>query len=353
MMTPQFDLLMKRDDLWDLFTRKDDYFRDRSVEHRSLYRLNGHGDIYTAHVSRFLREHGLHWEYPEGRTFGVCLTHDVDDVYPPGRHMLLSAAHSAARLDLRGACRQFAWKLLGKSHSPYRNFREIIRLEKEYGGESSFYFLGNGRDIWRYRYDVGELESDLGYIVDQGCEVGLHGGYYTYYDLDAMKEEKRRVERALNRTIHGYRNHYLSFKVPDTWELLAKAGFGYDTTLGYNDRPGFRNGMCHPFRPYSRATGMPIDIVEIPLVIMDDSLFWDRRTFPEAWSIALRLVDDVAACGGVITLLWHNNVFGATYRETWKRMYLKLLQHCSEKNAWITSGENIWKWGLKHGYFDY
>jgi hypothetical protein len=24
-----------------------------------------------------------------------------------------------------------------------------------------------------------------------------------------------------------------------------------------------------------------------------------------------------------------------------------------EKNAWITSGENVWKWGLKHGYFDY
>ena len=76
--------------------------------------------------------------------------------------MLLSGAHDLARLDFPGAGRQFAWKLLGKKHSPYRNFREIIRLEKEYGGESSFYFLGNGNDIRRFRYDVEDLESDLG-----------------------------------------------------------------------------------------------------------------------------------------------------------------------------------------------
>jgi hypothetical protein len=349
----QYDVLRKREDLWALFTRKDDYGRERSVEHLSLYRLNGRGDIGVAPVSRYLGEHGLRWEYPEGRQFGVCLTHDIDDVYPPAKHMLCSAAYGVASLDLAGAGRQFAWKLLGKKRSPYRNFRDIIALEQQYGGQSSFYFLGDGNDLRRFRYDVGELESDLGEIVDQGCEVGLHGGYYTYGRLDAMKAEKRRIERAVNRKVTGYRNHYLSFKVPDTWQLLAQAGFGYDTTLGYNDRPGFRNGMCHPFRPFSLSTGRPVDIVEIPLAIMDESLFWGEKTFDEAWFTARRLIDSAAACGGVVTLLWHNNIFAATYRESWKRLYAKLLQYCSERNAWITSGENIWKWGMKNGYFDH
>ena len=353
MIAPQYELLKQRDDLWDLFTRRDDYFREKAVEHRSLYQLNGRGDITVAPVSRFLGEHGLRWEYPEGRKFGVCLTHDVDDIYPPGRHMLYSAAWGAARLDFKGAGHQLAWKLSGKAHSPYRNFREIIRLEKACGGASSFYFLAKGEDIRRYRYDVGDLGPDLGSIVDEGCEVGLHGGYYTYGSLDAMKEEKRRIEQVLGKPICGYRNHYLSFKVPDTWQLLSQAGFGYDTTLGYNDRPGFRNGMCHPFRPYSRATGKPVDIVEIPLAIMDDSLFWDRPTFQDAWAAARRLVDGVEQCGGVITLLWHNTVFGATYQEPMRRMYSKLLQYCSEKGAWLASGEQIWQWGMRHGYFDH
>ncbi|HEY3272416.1 MAG TPA: polysaccharide deacetylase family protein [Methanocella sp.] len=353
MTTQAYDLLKQQGDLWDLFTRKDDYHREKSVEHRSLYRLNGRGDVTAAPVSRFLGEHGQRWEFPEGHGFGVCLTHDIDDIYPPGRHMLLSAACRTARLDLPGAGRQFAWKLFGRNRSPYRNFREIIRLEQEYGGQSSFYFLGNGNDVRRFRYDVEDLAGDLGQIVDQGCEVGLHGGYHTYGNIEAMREEKRRVEHVLNRTICGYRNHYLSFKVPDTWDLLARAGFGYDTTLGYNDRPGFRNGMCHPFRPFSLTTGRPVDIVEIPLAIMDESLFWGNKTFAEAWPLARRLVDDVAACGGVITLLWHNNVFGSGFREAWIRMYEKILRHCKEKNAWITSGENIWKWGMKHDYFAY
>lgn len=353
MIAQPYDILRQKEEIWGLFTCKDDYGREKPAEHRSLYKLIGSGDISVAMASHYLREHGMHWEFPEGRSFGVCLTHDIDDIYPTGQHMLLSAAYSAARLDVINAGRQFTWRLNGKEHSPYRNFREIIRLEKEYGGLSSFYFLGRGEDFRRFRYDIEDLEGDLGGIVDEGCEVGLHGGYNTYSSLDAMKEEKRRVERALNRTIYGYRNHYLSFKVPDTWQLLAEAGFGYDSTLGYNDRSGFRNGMCHPFRPFSLVTGQPMDIVEIPLVIMDASLFWKDRTYDAAWGIARGLVDQTAACGGVITLLWHNNAFASAYCETRKRLYRKLLQYCCEKNAWMTSGENIWKWGMKNGYFDY
>ena len=172
-MTAQaYDQLMQRGDLWDLFTRKDDYDREKAVEHRSLYQLNGRGDVSVAPVSRFLRDHGLRWEFPEGHSFGVCLTHDIDDIYPPGKHMLLSGAHNVARLDLPGAGRQFAWKLLGKEHSPYRNFREIIRLEKEYGGESSFYFLGNGNDIRRFRYDVEDLETTWARSWTRGARSG-------------------------------------------------------------------------------------------------------------------------------------------------------------------------------------
>ena len=29
--------------------------------------------------------------------------------------------------------------------------------------------------------------------------------------------------------------------------------------------------MCHPFRPFNLVTGKPIDILEIPLTIMEDT----------------------------------------------------------------------------------
>ncbi|HEY3272413.1 MAG TPA: hypothetical protein VGJ92_01550 [Methanocella sp.] len=47
-MTAQaYDLLMQRDDFRDLYTRKDNDHREKSVEHRSLYRLNGRGNTIT------------------------------------------------------------------------------------------------------------------------------------------------------------------------------------------------------------------------------------------------------------------------------------------------------------------
>ena len=109
-------------------------------------------------------------------------------------------------------------------------------------------------------------------IIDRGWEVGLHGGHTAYLNAQEMKIKKERLEKVTHQPVLGYRNHYLRFKVPDTWEYLSKAGFQYDTTLGYADCAGFRNGMCHPFRPFNLNTNHEIDILEIPLTVMDGSL---------------------------------------------------------------------------------
>jgi hypothetical protein len=162
-----------------------------------------------------------------------------------------------------------------------------------------------------------------------------------------MKGEKSRLENTLGKKVIGYRNHYLRFKIPDTWELLAKAGFKYDSTLGYDDMIGFRNGMCHPFKPYDLNKNKPIDILELPLVIMDGSLFSYAKSLDEAFEYAKKLIDTVEKYNGVITLLWHNSPFSWPIRKNWKILYEKILKYCYDKNAWITSGEEIYNWCMK------
>ena len=188
------------------------------------------------------------------------------------------------------------------------------------------------------------LEGELGRIVDREWEVGLHGGYYACNDLEEIAREKGRLEQVLGRKVTGYRNHYLRFQVPDSWEILEKAGFRYDTTLGYPDMVGFRNGMCHPFWPYNLRTNMEVGILEIPMVIMDVTLFNSTRSYSEAWQMAKALIDTVVSCHGVLTLNWHSNSFGCPFRGSWSRLYEKILQHCDSKNAWMTSGIEICKW---------
>ena len=343
-----YEVLKQNKGLWDVFTRKEEYSPKQLDSHnRFAYAFSDYRDIFEPNVSKFLIENGLKVEYPENKKFAVCLTHDVDEIYPPLHHTILSSIYHIKNFDFNKLKDQLFWKNKGKEFSPYRNFEEIMDLEEKYGAKSSFYFLATDKDIRRFRYNIEDLENELGSIVDKGWEVGLHGGYYAYNDLEEIKKEKDRLEKVLGKDVIGYRNHYLRFKVPDTWELLAKAGFKYDTTLGYDNIVGFRNGMCHPFKPFNLNSDKEVDILEIPLNIMDGALFGSVKSSNEAWETTKKLIDTVERYNGIITLLWHNNAFNCPFRERWIRLYKKILKYCYEKNAWMTSGEEIWRWWCK------
>ena len=57
----------------------------------------------------YLVQNGLEIEYPEGKRFAVCLTHDVDDIYPPPKYTALMALYGAGRLDYKDVKKQLWW----------------------------------------------------------------------------------------------------------------------------------------------------------------------------------------------------------------------------------------------------
>jgi len=342
------DALRQHRELWDIYTRKEEYTPRRLDQYGCFpHAASTCQNISEPAVSKFLVDNGFESTYPADKEFAVCLTHDVDEIYPPFKHGLLSSLTCMKKRDYSGLKEQVFWKLYGKQKSPYRNFREIMDLEEHYGACSSFYFLATGSDITRFRYNIEDLEEDLGQISDRGWEVGLHGGYYAFNDPEEILGEKKRLEKVLGRKVSGNRNHYLRFQVPDSWEFLKKAGFRYDTTLGYNERVGFRNGMCHPFRPYNLNTDREIKILEIPLAIMDDTLFESTTSCEEAWQLSKKLIDTVAEYHGVICLNWHSESFHCPFKDQREILYKKILHYCSGKKAWMTSGEKICEWWEK------
>lgn len=339
------ELLKQNQEIWDLFTRKEEYSAKYLDEHgRALYAQNDPKKAFEPEVSRYLVEHGLKTEFPEGKAFAVCLTHDVDDIYPPLSHILLSSVHYLKNLDFQGSAAQLLWKFGKKEESPYFNFLKIMDLEASFEAKSSFYFITAETDPIRFRYDIEDIGHHLGEVSDRGWEVGLHGGYYSFNNPEEIKKEKKRLEAVLGKKVVGFRNHYLRFKTPDSWEMLADAGFSYDSTFGLSNSIGFRNGMCHPFRPYNLTEDREIRVLEIPLVVMDVALFAAAKSYEEAWEYTKRLIDITASLNGVITLLWHNFVFGCSFRKEWVLLYEKVLQYCYTRRAWMTSGEEIFRW---------
>jgi peptidoglycan/xylan/chitin deacetylase (PgdA/CDA1 family) len=339
------ELLMNNQEIWDLFTRKEEYSPEKLDEHhRFLFSEKDLRNASEPEVSRYLIENGMQVEFPENKSFAVCLTHDVDDIYPPLSHSLLSSAYCLKQLNFQEFLAQSLWKLRGIDYSPYLNFSKIMDLEASFEAKSSFYFITAEADPVRFRYNIDDIQHHLGEVSDRGWEIGLHGGYYSYDNPEKIKKEKESLEAILGKKIIGFRNHYLRFKTPDSWEILADAGFSYDSTFGHRYSVGFRNGMCHPFIPYNLNTGKEIDILEVPLVVMDTALFSTSKSFDEAWERTRNLIDTTASLNGVITLLWHNFVFSCDFRKDWVRLYEKVLQYCSRKGAWMTSGEEIYRW---------
>lgn len=351
-MDSRFHHKLKQDkELWDLFTRKEEYSPLFLDKHRRFpYYLSNNRSILEPIVSTFLVENGFVVEYPEDKRFAVCLTHDVDVVYFSKVDIGFYATRSLLRRKIKSALKTYP-KMIGKWKLLW-NFKDIMELEEKYDAKSSFYFLALHQEDSDFNYEIEDLENELGNIADNGWEVGLHGGHNAPYSLDEIKEEKQRLERVLGKKLIGYRSHFLRFRIPTTWELLGRAGFKYDTTFGYVGMLGFRNGMCHPFKPFSLNTDKEIEILEIPLNIQDVTLGerYMKLDANVALEVIKHVIDTVEKLGGVVTIVWHNNRllnedFGTLdFDEDFnRRFYEHILKYSYEKNAWITSGEEIWK----------
>jgi peptidoglycan/xylan/chitin deacetylase (PgdA/CDA1 family) len=288
--------------------------------------MSKNANILKTKVSEFLIKNGLQVEYPDGSKFAVCLTHDIDVV----NFSRISTLKNVLKfLILKNKKLNLMW-----------DFEDFMKLEDKYDAKSSFFFLTVNKEDMDFNFGVEDLEYEIGNIADKGWEVGLHGGHEAYNNLDVINKNKKQLEKVLGKEVIGYRNHYLRFKVPDTWELLSKSGFKYDTTYGYADCVGFRNGTCHPFKPFNLNTNEEIDILEIPLTIMDRTLFdYMKLDMKGRWDITKLLIDTVEKNNGVITILWHNTFM----IDENLRFYEKILKYCHEKRAWMTSGEEIEK----------
>jgi peptidoglycan/xylan/chitin deacetylase (PgdA/CDA1 family) len=328
-------------DLLEIYLSKEEYSGKLDSCGRFLHRFSKNKDVWKPVVSEHLISHNLlDIEWPENRRFAACLTHDVDTIHPSLKYSLYTASKYGSQLRFRESWRRIVSNVQKtNSENPYWNFKAISELERRYNAKSSFYFKATSTDPMGWVYAINDLSDEIKYLDEIKFEVGLHGGYYSYNSPEELKKEKKNLEKILGRKVIGIRNHFLRFSIPSTWRILSGLGFKYDTTFGYSDMPGFRNGMCHPFRPYDLELMKEIEIVELPLVIMDSTLF--KMPINIAWKTICDLIEVTEKNKGVITILWHNNTFDKIFNGSWATLYEKILRFLKEKNAWMTSGEEV------------
>jgi hypothetical protein len=290
----------------------------------------------------------------KNHNMAFCLTHDIDRIHSGWLEEGFSALKQGRPLStLRLIKERIIYRDI------WNNLTEILDIEQKHGVCSSYFFLprkGKSHFSKPAEYDISDIDKkwsnsdydisaspfpEIFHAINQNnSEVGLHGSIGTHLDLDRLKMDMQNIPVQLN----GIRFHLLNFHIKKTWDILEKSGLKYDSTLGFAEAPGFRNGIAFPFYPFNHKQLSPYRILEIPMIIMDGTFTtYLHESAVEAWPQIQKLIDEVERFNGCLTVLWHNHFFSEFKFKGWGNLYEKIIAEGINRNAFLGSGEQIQK----------
>jgi hypothetical protein len=303
---------------------------------------------------------------PHGYRFVTCLTHDLD--HPSIRfhrfdHTTLGFLYRAVAGSIIRVCRgrlsltELQRNIRAAVSLPLVHLRWIDDfwltfdryLEIEKGLGSTFFVLpikgdpgravdGPAPRIRASSYGVEDIADQVRSLVAAGSEVGLHG-IDAWIDSGRGVEEREAVSRVTGASASGIRMHWLFFD-ERTPARLDEAGFGYDSTFGYNETVGFRAGTLQAFKPITAR-----QLLELPLHVMDTALFYPAHLdlAPDAArQRVLALVDEAERHGGALTVNWHDRSIAP--ERLWDGFYLDLLTELKRRAPWFSTGTQAVSW---------
>src|SRR5262249_19000454 len=158
-----------------------------------------------------------------------------------------------------------------------------------------------------------------------------------------FREQRARLGEITRSVPVGVRQHYLRMVPGATQRAMADAGFRHDSTFGFSDRNGFRQGVADVLPMWNAADQAPIPIDELPFMWMDRALSKYRGIeVPDAWiDDALELAAACRAAEGVWCGIWHPNLTPALGFPGAPRAYERLVSELAPERPLFETTEVI------------
>lgn len=138
------------------------------------------------------------------------------------------------------------------------------------------------------------------------ARIGLHPGYDSSMRTEQVRQQKQVLEQASGVRVTMSRQHFLRFRLPETFQRLVEVGITDEYSMGLADRAGFRAGTCTPYPFFDLTTDRPLDLMVHPFTLMDSALYYKERLTPEqAIARGLQMVERVRAVQGTFIAVWH------------------------------------------------
>lgn len=209
---------------------------------------------------------------------------------------------------------------------PWDVYDELKRVIVKNKLPSNFFFLLS--DKTKYDRNLNYKNRTMKRLVNKitsFSNIGIHPSFYSSASPEKILIEKERLENISDKKIIRSRQHFLKFKLPDTYNTLLGAGITEDYSMGFSTMPGFRAGTCTPFYFYDLKEEKETELKIFPVTFMEGTLMNSNPI--DGWQKILHLLKEVKKVDGTFIPLWHNHTISETKEfAQWKNVHDKMIE---------------------------
>lgn len=212
---------------------------------------------------------------------------------------------------------------------PWDVFDYISDTVEQEGASARFFVpVGDRSEYDRQPSWQNEDYRELVMRLKHKYSIGLHPSYHASGDTARITTEAGRLKEIISYDIHSSRYHYVRLKFPDSYSVLAEAGFTEDYSMGFADEPGFRAGIARPYFYYDLTRDEVTGLSVIPFQFMDATLHqYNNMSSDTALEVISKLMGEVRNAGGLFVSIWHNTtLLDNDEWKDWRRVFEQMLK---------------------------
>lgn len=244
--------------------------------------------------------------------FHAIMTYDIDVAYKfRGRsfiHQILAGSRDLIQLKWGTLISRFT-VLLRVNKDPWDVFKYLEDKIRDSLTPAIFFFpCGKRTSFDKNQNPKNPLIERLIIKSKSFVKIGLHPSYQSVDRLDLLTDEKRILEQIVMDNVVDSRQHFLRFKMPETFLALSKAGIRFEYSMLFPDAPGFRAGTCRPFYFFDLYAEQITSLRLYPGCWMDSTFInYSQSGSHTALVKAKELIQVIRKVGGYFIPIFHNN----------------------------------------------
>ncbi len=222
--------------------------------------------------------------------------------------------------------------LLGMEKDPFDTYALLHELHRKYKLKPWFFILyaDYGLNDKNIPVNNTSFQTLIKSLADY-ARVGIHPSYASNKNPALLAREISKLSHILRAEITASRQHFLMLSFPETYRNLISLDITDDFSMGFAGQPGFRAGVCTPFKWYDLEAEISTELTIHPFALMEGTLRdYLNVEAEEAMEYIKPLIDQVKAVNGTFISLWHNESLSDEKRwKGWVNVYKEMLDYAA------------------------